>query len=124
MSEDNEDTTGYVLAEDYAPATFKTVEEVTEQLKNGTLKGRVINNSWYVKSSLKLKRTEDIAAESRANIEASAKAGKDFMKSIKPVQVIGISIPFEDVLSLTFQAFCASLIIAIPIGLLLVVINS
>ena len=106
MSEENEDTDGYVLAEDYATATFKTVEEVTEQLKNGTLKGRVINNSWYVKSSLKIKRPEDIAAE-----EASAKADKDFMKSLKPVKVVSVDIPFGDVLALTFKSAVAALIV-------------
>ena len=106
MSEEKEDTDGYVLAEDYATAAFKTVEEVTEQLKNGTLKGRVINNSWYVKSSLKIKRPEDI--------EASSEAHKDFMKSLKPVKVVSVDIPFGDVIVLTFKSAVAGLIIGIP----------
>ena len=125
MSEENEDADGYALAEDYAMAraAFMTVEEITEQLKNGTIKGRVINNSWYVKSSLKIKRPEDIAAETRANIEVSAKADKDFMKSLKPVKVVSVDIPFGDVLVLTFKSAVAALIVfGIPV--LILALNS
>lgn len=126
MSEENEDTDGYALAEDYAMAraAFMTVEELTEQLKNGTIKGRVINNSWYVKSSLKIKRPEDIAAETRANIEVSAKADKDFMKSLNPVKVVSVNIPFGDVLMLPFQGLIAGLIIVIPIAVLIIAISN
>ena len=125
MSEENEDADGYALAEDYAMAraAFMTVEEITEQLKNGTIKGRVINNSWYVKSSLKIKRPEDIAAETRANIEASAKADKDFMKSLKPVKVVSVDIPFGDVIVLTFKSAVAALVVfGIPV--LILALNS
>ena len=114
MSEENEDTDGYIPAAEYAALKYMRIWEVTEQLKNGTLKGRVINNSWYVKSSLKPRSAEDIAAETRANIEASAKADKDFMKSLKPVKVVSVDIPFGDVIVLTFKSAVAGLIIGIP----------
>jgi hypothetical protein len=55
---------------------------------------------------------------------AELERNDEYMKSVKPVQVVSIVIPFGDVLSLTFQAFCASLIIAIPIALILALINS
>jgi hypothetical protein len=63
-------------------------------------------------------------AEGIASIEALEKVQGEYKKSIKPVQVVSIVIPFGDVMWLTVQGACASLIIAIPIGLLLVVINS
>ena len=122
MSEDNEDTTGYVLASDYAEQKNMPVEEVTERIRNGTLEGRIINDRWYLKEIIKT--AEEIAVERRANIEASAKAGKDFMKSIKPVQVVSIDIPFGDIFWLTLKAFGASILIAIPTALLLALINS
>ena len=56
--------------------------------------------------------------------EAIAKADIEYKKSIRPVKVVGLEIPFGDVVWLTFQAFGASLIIAIPIGIFLVLINS
>ena len=49
---------------------------------------------------------------------AELERNDEYMKSVKPVQVVSIVIPFGDVLSLTFQAFCASLLFAIPIALI------
>tara|TARA_B100001105_G_scaffold37249_1_gene26481 strand:- start:162 stop:371 length:210 start_codon:yes stop_codon:yes gene_type:complete len=36
-------------------------------------------------------------------------------ENTKTVRIVGLDIPFGDVMSLTFKGFCASLIIAIPI---------
>ncbi len=57
--------------------------------------------------------------------EAIAKADIESRKSIRPVKVVGINVPFGDVMALTFQGFGASLIIAIPIAFIfLMIINS
>ena len=123
MSEDNEDTTGYVLASEYARLNNLYEFKVSEELRHGTLDGRLINNSWYVKEGVG-RTAEEMAVERKANIEASAKAQNEYKKSIKTVNIVGLKIPFGDVLMLSFQFAVAGLIIAIPIGLLLVVINS
>jgi hypothetical protein len=123
MSEEYEDTTGYVLAGEYAEQKNLQEWQVTKDLKNGSLEGRVIGTSWYVKDWAG-KTAEEIAVERRANIEASAKAQNEYKKSIKPVQVIGISIPFGDVLTLSFQGLIAGLIIVIPIAVLIIAISN
>ena len=46
----------------------------------------------------------------------------EYKKSIKPVKVVGLAIPFGDVVWLTFQAFCASLIFAAPIVIIFLMI--
>ena len=132
MSEENEDITGYITASEYA--AIKELEEfkVIKQIKTGLLPGRVIGTSWYVKSDLVVPNNaaeisaaiEARGAEEIASIEASEKAQNEYKKSIKPVKVVGLEIPFGDVMWLTVQGACASLIIALPLGLLLVVINS
>jgi hypothetical protein len=54
-----------------------------------------------------------------------AKADIEYRQSIRPVKVLGLDIPFGDVMWLTFQGFGASLIIAIPIAFIfLVIINA
>ena len=115
MSEENEDITGYITAGKYAEQENMQDEEVIKQIKTGLLPGRLINNLWYV---------DLLDVPNSAAIEASEKAQNEYKKSVKPVQVVGLEIPFGDVMWLTVQGACASLIIAIPIGLLLVVINS
>jgi hypothetical protein len=71
------------------------------------------------------KRQEAIA---KAGIEFkldAAKADIEYKKSIRPVKIVELEIPFGDVMWLTFQGFCASLIIAIPIVFIfLMIINS
>ena len=124
MSEDNEDTTGYVLASEYARLNNLYEFKVSEELRHGTLDGRLINYSWYVKEGAGRKTADERAAEEIASIEASEKAQNEYKKSIKPVQVIGISIPFGDVLTLSFQGLIAGLIIVIPIAVLIIAISN
>ena len=116
MSDDNADTTGYIPAQEYATLKQIGYYEVIDQLKDGTLEGRIINDVQYVKSSLKPRSAEDIAVKRRANNEASAE--------VRTVQVTGISIPFGDVLMLSFQGLIAGLIIVVPIAVLIIAISN
>ncbi len=124
MSEDNKDTTGYVSSSEYARLNNLIEFKVIKELTNGTLEGRVIGTSWYVKDGAG-KTAEEITVEKRrAGLSASAPSQNEYNTSINPVKIVGLKIPFEDVVWLTIQGACASLIIALPLGLLLVVINS
>jgi len=126
MSDDNADTEGYVLAADYAEELYLHVEYVIQQLKDGTLDGRIINNSWYVKKGAMIGEGSGTGATKtkdspRSNIEGQANQ----VAKVRTVQVTGISIPFGDVLTLSFQGLIAGLIIVVPIAfIILVMVNS
>jgi hypothetical protein len=103
MSDDNVDTEGYILASDYALEELVGIEYVTHQLKQKNLDGRLINNIWYVKKGAKIG-------------EATTK--------VRAVQVTGISIPFGDVLMVSFQFAVAGIILAIPLAFLIIAISN
>jgi len=65
MSEENEDTTGYVLVGDYAGEELVGVEHILTQLRNGSLEGRLINNVWYVKVDVNM--AKKIATQPKLN---------------------------------------------------------
>jgi|LWDU01.1.fsa_nt_gi hypothetical protein len=124
MSEDNKDTTGYVSSSEYARLNNLIEFKVIKELTNGTLEGRVIGTSWYVKDGAG-KTAEEITVEKRrAGLSASAPSQNEYNTSINPVKIVGLKIPFEDVLMVSFQFAVAGIILAIPIALLLVVITS
>ena len=143
MSDDNADTEGYVLAADYADKNGLTVEDVIQQLKDGTLDGRIIKNNkirlirsddsaylksyWYVKKDATISEGSGTGATKpkdspRSNIEGQANQ----VAQVRTVQVTGISIPFGDVLMLSFQGLIAGLIIVVPIAFIIsvMVVNS
>jgi hypothetical protein len=113
MSDDNADTEGYVLAADYAEELYLHVEYVTQQLRDGTLDGRIINNSWYVKKDATISEGSGTGA---TKPKATTK--------VRTVQVTGISIPFGDVLMVSFQFAVAGIILAIPLAFLILVISN
>ena len=102
MSEDKEDTTGYITAGEYAEQENMQDEEVVKLLRNGSLEGRLINSLWYVKKGAKSGE-----AGTRVNVSRG---------NIANVKIVGLDIPFGDIFWLTLKAAGASLIIlAIPI---------
>jgi len=126
MSEENEDTTGYVLASDYAQEVLEGVDHVIQQLRDGELEGRLINERWYVKVDAKM--AEKVAGKPKSNPlgqTAQTRYVAQATTKVRTVQVTGISIPFGDVLMVPFQFAVASILVGlIPIALLLVVITS
>ena len=108
MSEENADTEGYILASDYAREELVGIEYVTHQLRQKNLDGRLINNIWYVKKGAKI--GEAIAAQATTKV--------------RTVEVTRFSIPFGDVLMLSFQFAVAGIILAIPLAILIIAISN
>ena len=118
MSDDSADIDGFISAQEYAILKYMKYYEVIDQLKDGTIEGRIINDVQYVKSSLKPRSAQEIAAKLKANQVAKATT------KVKRVQVTGISIPFADVLALSFQGLIAGLIIVVPIAFIISIISN
>ena len=125
MSEENEDTTGYVLASDYAQEVLEGVDYVIQQLRDGELEGRLINERWYVKVDAKM--AEKVAAKPKSNPlgqTAQTRYVAQATTKVRTVRVTGISIPFGDVLMVSFQFAVAGIILAIPLAFLILVISN
>ena len=128
MSEENEDTTGYVLASDYAQEVLEGVDYVIQQLRDGELEGRLINERWYVKVDAKM--AEKVAGKPKSNPlgqtaqTAQTRYVAQATTKVRTVQVTGISIPFGDVLMVSFQFAVAGIILAIPLAILILVISN
>jgi hypothetical protein len=126
MSDDNADTEGYVSSSEYARLNNLIEFQVIKELTNGTLEGRVIGTSWYVKDGAG-KTAEEITAKPKSNPlgqTAQTRYVAQATTKVRTVRVTGISIPFGDVLMVSFQFAVAGIILAIPLAFLILVISN
>jgi hypothetical protein len=71
------------------------------------------------------KTAEEITVEKRrAGLSASAPSQNEYNTSINPVKIVGLEIPFGDVLMVSFQFAVAGIILAIPLAILILVISN
>lgn len=104
MSEENDElpdrNTAYVLVKDHAEAMNMPEEWYLDKINRGMIEGFEEEGVWYMKPN---SRPSAANREASTNSKASAK--------VRTVQVTGISIPFGDVLALTFKSAVAALIV-------------